>query len=79
MRMHATLEDVLVIESDRRAGAGRCGAFVVEPIARGRDDERRWDEIESALGGLPDTGHDWDDDPAAWVRLQRRADAHRSG
>jgi len=28
---------------------------------------------------LPDTGHDWDDDPAAWVRQQRRADPRRAG
>ena len=77
MRMHVTLEDELVTEPDRRAG--RCGAVVAEPSARSLEDERRWDEIESALGSLPDTGHDWDDDPAAWVRLQRRVGAYRSG
>ena len=79
MRIHITLDDELVAELDRRAGARRRSAFVAELIARGLEDERRWDEIESALGSLPDTGHDWDHDPGAWVRLQRRGDAHRSG
>ena len=79
MRIHITLDDDLVAELDRRAGARRRSAFVSELIARGLEDERRWDDIEAALGSIPDTGHDWDDDPAAWVREQRRGDAHRSG
>lgn len=79
MRIHITLDDELVVELDRRAGARRRSAFVAELIARGLEDERRWDEIESALGSLPDTGHDWDHDPGVWVRRQRRGDTHRSG
>lgn len=35
------------------------------------------DDIEAALGGLPDAGHDRDDDPAYWVRRQRHADPRR--
>ena len=35
----------------------------------------RWDVIESSLASIPATGHEWDADPAAWVRLSRRADA----
>ena len=73
------LDDDLVAELDRRAGARRRSAFVAELIARGLEDERRWDDIEAALGCLPDTGHDWDDDPGMWVRMQRRGDAQRSG
>ena len=79
MRIHLMLDDELVAELDRRAGARRRSAFVAELIARGLEDERRWDAIESALGSLPDTGHDWDRDPGAWVRRQRRGGAHRSG
>jgi hypothetical protein len=45
-------------------------------VRRARDHERRWDDIEAALGTIADTGHDWDDDPAAWVRAQRAADDH---
>ena len=71
MRIHIALDDELVAELDRRAGVRRRSAFLVELIRRGLDDERRWDDIEAALGRLPDTGHEWDDDPAAWVREQR--------
>ena len=79
MRIHIALNDELVAELDRRAGARRRSAFVAELIKRGLEDERRWDDIEAALGSLPDSGHEWDDDPAAWVRRQRRGDGRRSG
>lgn len=79
MRMHIVLEDELVAELDRRAGRRRRSAFIVELIKRGIDDERRWDDIESSLGALADTEHDWDTDPAAWVRAQRHGDARRVG
>lgn len=78
MRLHIALDDELVAELDRRAGARRRSAFIAELIRQALDDERRWDEIEQALGALPDSGHEWDDDPAAWVRAQRHADARRA-
>jgi hypothetical protein len=37
-------------------------------------EDERWAMIESAFGSIPDAGHDWDDDPAAWVRAQRFGD-----
>lgn len=76
MRIHIALDDDLVAELDRRAGVLRRSAFLGELIRRGLDDERRWDDIEAALGRLPDTGHEWDDDPAAWVREQRSNRSH---
>lgn len=79
MRIHIALDDELVAELDRRAGARRRSAFVAELIKRGIEDERRWDDIEAALGSLPDSGHEWDDDPATWVRRQRRGSGRRSG
>lgn len=36
------------------------------------DEERRWNEIEAALGAIGDHGHEWDEDPAAWVSRGRR-------
>ena len=78
MRLHITVEDALVAELDRRAGSGRRSAFIAELIRRGLDDEKRWDDIESALGALPAEGHEWDDDPAEWVRRQR-SDGRRAG
>ena len=79
MRLHIALDDDLVAELDRRAGPRQRSAFIAQLIQRGLDDERRRDDIEAALGGISDTGHDWDDDPAEWVRRQRRGDRHRSG
>ena len=73
------MDDDLVAELDRRAGAGRRSAFIAELVRRGLDDEHRWDDIEAALGAVPDRGHEWDADPAAWVRRQRRGDSRRSG
>jgi Arc/MetJ family transcription regulator len=79
MRLHIQLEDELVAELDRRCGHRRRSAFVSELIRRALDDERRWDDVESALDAIADTGHEWDDDPGAWVQAQRRGDARRSG
>jgi metal-responsive CopG/Arc/MetJ family transcriptional regulator len=79
MRMHIALDDDLVAELDRRVGPRRRSAFIAELVRRGLDDERRWDDIESALGALVDAEHEWDADPAAWVRRQRQREGRRSG
>jgi Arc/MetJ family transcription regulator len=79
MRLHITLDDALVAELDQRAGVRRRSAFIAEIIRRTLDDERRWADIERSLGSLPDEGHQWDDDPADWVRRQRRSDSRRAG
>ncbi|HEX2362753.1 MAG TPA: hypothetical protein VHI11_11825 [Jiangellaceae bacterium] len=79
MRVHIALDDALVAELDQRVGPRRRSSFIAELIRRGLDDERRWDDIEASLGRLSDTGHEWDEDPAAWVREQRRGDIRRAG
>ncbi len=79
MRLHITVEDEVVAELDRRAGRRGRSAYISELLRRAFEDERRWEDIEAALGSVPDTGHDWDDDPAAWVRAQRASDATRTG
>lgn len=79
MRLHIALDDELVAQLDRRVGRRRRSAFIASLIQRGLDDERRWDEVEAALGSIADAGHDWDDDPAEWVRAQRRGDSRRAG
>jgi metal-responsive CopG/Arc/MetJ family transcriptional regulator len=79
MRLHIALEDELVADLDRRVGPRRRSAFIAELIRRGLDDERRWDDVESALGALAGSEHEWDPDPAEWVRSQRRGDARRAG
>ncbi|MDD9986171.1 MAG: hypothetical protein OXQ31_07875 [Spirochaetaceae bacterium] len=79
MRLHITLDDSLVAELDRRAGARRRSAFIAQAIRRTLDSERRWDDIEAALGAISDTGHEWDADPGEWVRRQRGGDSRRTG
>lgn len=79
MRLHIALDDDLVAELDRRCGKRQRSAFIAELIRRALDDEQRWDDIEAALGSIPDQGHEWDADPAEWVRAQRSADARRAG
>jgi Arc/MetJ family transcription regulator len=79
MRLHISLEEDLVAELDRRVGRRRRSAFIAETLRHALDDGRRWDRIESALGSIGDTGHEWDADPGAWVRDQRRLDLRRAG
>lgn len=79
MRIHIQLDDQLVAELDRRAGARLRSPFIADLIRRALDDQARWDEIESALGSIPDQGHDWDTDPGDWVRQQRGSDPRRTG
>jgi hypothetical protein len=79
MRVHISLEEGLVEEIDRRVGPRGRSSYIGEAVARRLDQDRRWEKIWSAVGAIPDTGHEWDDDPAAWVREQRRADPRRVG
>ena len=79
MRLHISLEDDLVAELDRRVGKRKRSAFIARVLRRTLEDERRWDELIASIGTIPDQGHDWDEDPGAWVRAQRRADPKRVG
>jgi Arc/MetJ-type ribon-helix-helix transcriptional regulator len=79
MRVHITLSDELVRELDRRVGARGRSAFIAGAVREALENERRWELVESALGSIDDEGHDWDADPAAWVREQRSADSSRIG
>jgi metal-responsive CopG/Arc/MetJ family transcriptional regulator len=79
MRLHISLRDEVVEELDRRAGLRGRSAYIARAVEAALDDDRRWDLIESAVGTLAATGHEWDDDPAEWVRAQRRADDRRVG
>ena len=79
MRVHITLTDEIVRELDQRVGVRRRSAFIAEAVRQALDEERRWELVESALASIPDRGHDWDSDPAGWVRAQRGSDASRVG
>jgi Arc/MetJ family transcription regulator len=79
MRLHIHLDDALVRELDDRVGRRQRSAFIAAVLRQALDQERRWELIQSAVGSIPDHGHEWDEDPAAWVRAQRRADPRRVG
>jgi predicted transcriptional regulator len=79
MRMHIELDDRLVAEVDELAGPRGRSGFVRAAIEQAVRQTRRWQDIEAAAGAIEDHGHAWDDDPGAWVRDQRRADARRAG
>jgi Arc/MetJ family transcription regulator len=79
MRLHISLDDDLVAELDKRVGKRRRSAFIARLLRLTLDEERRWDEVLSSMGTIGDRGHEWDEDPAEWVRAQRRADEGRVG
>ena len=79
MRVHITLDEEIVDEIDRVAGPRQRSTYITQAVRRALDDARRWELIWSAVGSIPDHGHKWDTDPAAWVREQRQADPRRVG
>lgn len=79
MRLHISLEDELVAELDRRIGKRRRSKFIARALREALAEERRWQDLEAAIGGIRPEGHDWDPDPAAWVRAQRHGDERRVG
>jgi metal-responsive CopG/Arc/MetJ family transcriptional regulator len=78
MRVHISLDERLVAQLDRMVGRRKRSAFIAETIRRALEDQRRRDDIVASLGKIAD-GHEWDADPANWVRHQRRGDARRVG
>jgi hypothetical protein len=79
MRVHITLDEAEVRRLDARVGARRRSGFIQAAVRRALDDEQRWEQIEAAIGGIHDGGHDWDGDVAGWVGEQRRSDDRRVG
>ncbi len=79
MRLHISVEDELIEELDQRVGSRRRSPFIAAALRRALDDERRWEAIADAIGAVGDDEHGWDEDPARWVRQQRRSDAGRVG
>lgn len=79
MRMHIELDDELVAKVDELSGPRGRSGFVRAAVVQAVVQAMRWTEIEAAAGSIADAGHDWDDDPAAWVRAQRHSDPRRAG
>ena len=79
MRLHIVVDDAVVREIDQRSGPRGRSRYIVAALQRALDADRRWDGIEQSLGSSEGSGHDWDEDPAEWVRSQRFADDQRVG
>lgn len=79
MRMHIEVDDELVAKVDELAGSRNRSRFVRRAVELAVDREYRWRRLDAAAGSVTAEGHDWDEDPAGWVRLQRRGDEHRGG
>lgn len=77
--MHIDLDDALIAAVDGIAGHRRRSAFVREAVRAAVEQHKRWQLIGQAAGSIPDAGHDWDVDPAEWVRNQRFGDTTRVG
>jgi metal-responsive CopG/Arc/MetJ family transcriptional regulator len=73
MRVHIQLDDELVQRVDRRVGAGGRSSFIADAVRRALRDGPPWDVIEASIGSIDATRHEWDADPAEWVRQQRQS------
>lgn len=79
MRMHIELDDDLVREIDAAAGERGRSAWVRAALTRALAADRRTEAILAVAGAIEGSPHEWDDDPAEWVRAQRRTDPRRAG
>ena len=79
MRVHIMAEDDLIRRIDEVAGERGRSGWIVKVLREAVDLEERKRTLLAGIGSISDTGHEWDDDPAAWVRAQRRADPRRVG
>lgn len=77
--MHIMVEDDLVERIDRLAGERGRSGWIVNVLRERLDTEERRAVLLAELGTFSATGHDWDDDPEAWVRAQRSTDPARVG
>ena len=77
MRLHITLPDSLIKELDGITGERERSAFIRKAVEGAIDQERRWQSFVEAYGALADVEHEWDSDPAGWVRDQRRSEKEK--
>ncbi len=79
MRLHIHIDDALIAQVDEIAGPRARSDFVRKAVRAAVESRRRWDLIERSAGAVSERQHEWDADPAEWVRQQRRGDAGRVG
>ncbi len=79
IRMHIEIDEDLVHRIDEVAGMRHRSQFVRDAVAAALEHRARAGLIRAARGTIADGSHEWDNDPAAWVRKQRKADDRRLG
>jgi metal-responsive CopG/Arc/MetJ family transcriptional regulator len=79
MRMHIDIDEELVARIDASAGQRGRSRFIREAVVTALDQRARAELIRSSRGAIQNQGHEWDQDPAGWVRDQRRSDRRRVG
>ncbi|NNM47562.1 hypothetical protein [Knoellia koreensis] len=72
VRLHLELDDDLARRVDQVSGPRHRSAYVRAAIVRALGADERAESLLAVAGSLRDTRHEWDADPAAWVREQRR-------
>lgn len=78
MRLHISIDDVLIAELDETVGPRQRSAYIAHAVRLALAEDHRRRALRAALGSIEDFGHEWDDDPAGWVR-QQRSDDRRTG
>ncbi len=73
------MEKQLVDKIDEAAGTRGRSEFVRLAVIAALEGRNRLALIRSTRGSISSVGHDWDEDPARWVRSQRRGDDRRIG
>lgn len=79
MRVHIEMETNLIRRIDELTGERGRSQFVRDAVLSALERHDRLTMIESAKGAISPTGHEWDPNPAAWVRAQRRTNPRRTG
>jgi hypothetical protein len=73
------MDDTLVRRIDRLSGRRGRSRFIRDAVEAALTHRDRAKLILATHGTIHDAGHVWDENPAAWVRRQRRSNAKRVG
>lgn len=79
MRMHIEMERELIERLDAVAGERGRSQFVRQAVEAALEQHERREKILAARALVDATDHEWDIDPADWVRRQRHGDRRRVG